>query len=483
VTIASTTSGAVIYYTTGSSDFSAGDWTEYTEPVAITSACTIKAIATAANYKNSEVASAAYTLEPSPISIAEVLAANSNTKVKTTGVVAQINQKGFILTDGNNNIFVYENAVPTVAVGQAVTVAGTRDAHNNIPQIASPTITAGENGQTVTRTDITVVTSSNVTSFTTSVYVSLTGVLTISGSYYNVSIAGSQTQGSLYQLAGNEEYTAGTLSELSGKAITVYGYVTGRTNNYLSIAPVDIELDSTPALSVSPATSSENPANWASGVGDAKTFTVTPTNGTWDYSTTDMDWATISRNGNTLTVTPKTAQASEAYSGNITVTLTPSQSGYSSITKTIYLAQAKYVSGSSTVTLQYTAGKTTNMTGGNDAATLGLNAEDWSVVGAKGSNSNFPGLNKSNYIALYWNATASNTLTVSSLKGATINSITITYTGSGYSNGKVLVNDSVVSGSNGSYSINNSSFVITNGNTSNVQVRISSITISYTPSN
>lgn len=342
VTIASTTPGAVIYYTTGSSDFSAGDWTEYTEPVAITAACTIKAIATATNYKNSEVSSAAYTLEASPVSIAEVIAASSGAKVKTTGVVAQINQKGFILTDGNDNIFVYQNAVPTVALGQAVTVAGTRGAYNNVAQISSPTITEGETGQTIQRTDLTVVTKDNVTSFTTSVYVSLTGTLTISGNYYNISISDSNTQGSLYQLAGNEVFTAGSVSELDGKAITVYGYVTGRTNNYLNIAPVDIELDYTPALSISPTTSSENPATWASGVGDAKTFTVTPTNGTWNYSASGMDWANISRDGNVLTVTPTTAQASAAHSGTITITLTPSQSSYSPITKTIYLAQIKY---------------------------------------------------------------------------------------------------------------------------------------------
>ena len=481
VTIASTTPGAVIYYTTGTSDFSAGDWTEYTAPVAITAACTIKAIATASNYKNSEVTSAAYTLEASPITIAEVLAASSGAKVKTTGIVAQKNQKGFILTDGNDNILVYQNAVPTVELGQAVTVAGTRGAYNNIAQITTPTITEGATGQTIPRTDLTIVTSANVTSFTTSVYVSLTGTLTISGTYYNISIANSSTQGSLYYLIGDEDFTAGDVSDLNGKGVTVFGYVTGRTNNYLNIAPVDVELDYTPALSISPATTSANPATWASGNGDAKTFTVTPTNGTWDYSSTNMDWATISKNGNVLTVTPKTAQASEAKTGTITVTLTPSQSGYSSISETIYLAQEEYVVGTEQVTLKYTGTTTTNMTGNNDAATVGLDAAKWSVVGAKGGASNFPGLNKDGTIRLYYHADGSNTITVTSSAG-TINSIIVNYKASN-ANGKVLVDDNVVTASNGSYPINSSSFVITNGNTTNVQVHIESIVITYTPSN
>ena len=134
------------------------------------------------------------------------------------------------------------------------------------------------------------------------------------------------------------------------------------------------------------------------------------------------------------------------------------------------------------VTIQYTnTTTTTNMTGNNDAATVGLDATHWSVVGAKGGNSNFPGLNKSKYIALYYNATASNTLTVTNLDDATINSIKITYSGT-YNNGKVLVGGSEVTGTNGEYEIEATSFVITNGNTSNVQVRISKIEITYTPS-
>ena len=130
-------------------------------------------------------------------------------------------------------------------------------------------------------------------------------------------------------------------------------------------------------------------------------------------------------------------------------------------------------------TMAYSGGTTTNMTGSNDAATLGL-PDGWSAVGAKGNNANYPGLNKSNYIALYYAATGSNTLTVTAPSGTTINSITITYTADTYNNGKVLVGGNVITISEGAYAINAQSFVITNGNTSNVQVRISSVVITYT---
>lgn len=134
--------------------------------------------------------------------------------------------------------------------------------------------------------------------------------------------------------------------------------------------------------------------------------------------------------------------------------------------------------GLKTVTLQYTTKTTTNMTGNNDAATVGLDAKEWSVVGAKGGGNNYPGLNKSQYIAIYYNATESASITVSSSK-YTIYSIKITYTGTSYNKGKVLVGGNEVTVSNGTYSINSDSFVVTNGNTSNAQVRISSIEISY----
>lgn len=138
---------------------------------------------------------------------------------------------------------------------------------------------------------------------------------------------------------------------------------------------------------------------------------------------------------------------------------------------------------SSTVTIQYTGNTTTNMTGNNDATLVGLSSTDWSVVGAKGASQNFPGLNKAGDIRLYYDVNGSNTITVTNLQNNTISSIVITYTGENYSNGKVFVNNNEVEASDGSYAINATSFVVTNGNTSNIQVRISSIVVTYTGGN
>ena len=130
------------------------------------------------------------------------------------------------------------------------------------------------------------------------------------------------------------------------------------------------------------------------------------------------------------------------------------------------------------VTMKYSGSTTANMSTGNNAATVGLDANEWSVVPTKGSASNMPGLNKDGDIRLYGHASGGNYLTISSTN-YTITDITVTYTGSSYNNGAITVNGNSVTGSNGSYAINANSFVIKNANTGTTQVRIKTLVINY----
>ena len=134
------------------------------------------------------------------------------------------------------------------------------------------------------------------------------------------------------------------------------------------------------------------------------------------------------------------------------------------------------------VTMKYSGSETTNLKadGSNEASSVGLDDAAWSVVADKGGNSNAPGLNKAGDIRLYYHKDGSNTITVKSLTNATISSIAITFTGADYSNVSVTVDGNAVTGTDGVYEINSTSFVLGNANTSNVQVRISQIVISYT---
>ena len=113
--------------------------------------------------------------------------------------------------------------------------------------------------------------------------------------------------------------------------------------------------------------------------------------------------------------------------------------------------------------LQYTGGVTANMVGdgANNAATLGLDADLFTVLADKGSASNLPGLNKANDIRLYTdkNSGNGNIITVSIASG-TITSIvldikqTATFV--------VKAGETVVTEANGAYAINTASFSIQN---------------------
>lgn len=131
--------------------------------------------------------------------------------------------------------------------------------------------------------------------------------------------------------------------------------------------------------------------------------------------------------------------------------------------------------------LQYTGGVTANMVGdgANNAATVGLDADLFTVLADKGSNQNFPGLNKANDIRLYAdkNSGNGNIITVSIASG-TITSIvldikqTATFV--------VKAGETVVTEANGAYAINAASFSIQNTTTgATTQLQLNKITITY----
>ena len=132
--------------------------------------------------------------------------------------------------------------------------------------------------------------------------------------------------------------------------------------------------------------------------------------------------------------------------------------------------------------MQYTGGVTTNMVGdgANNAATVGLDADLFTVLADKGSNQNLPGLNKANDIRLYAdkNSGNGNIITVSIASG-TITSIvldikqTATFV--------VKAGETAVTEENGAYAINAASFSIQNTTTgATTQLQLNKITITYT---
>lgn len=372
--------------------------------------------ATAAGSDEYQPGSASYslTVTAGPASIAEVIAAEDNDDVYTQGIVAQVNAKGFIITDGTNNLLVYQNASPSVVVGQSVKVSGKRGTYNNIPQIASPTITKGATGQDVVRTTLINITSANATGFTTSAYVSLTGTLSISGNYYNITIDGSTTKGSLYQVVSSATYSAGELADLNGTTIKVTGYVSGSTASYLNIAPVDIE--SMPYLTYSePAVAGfeENSqtvipvnsnVNWTAAKG-------TDVNGIIKSVTYDSEKVTVIFNANsgdektaTVVITP------ESESGLSAVTVIVTQREYSDVeTKTyqhIFTAKPSTGDGIALSGVNWNI-EATNLGSYNSAnyagVQIGSKNSDGSITLTSSSDWNYEGATKVKEVRLWLN--------------------------------------------------------------------------------
>ena len=147
------------------------------------------------------------------------------------------------------------------------------------------------------------------------------------------------------------------------------------------------------------------------------------------------------------------------------------------LTATEHTLYAVYANGTTgeTVTIKHNSTATTNMTGENDANKFfGLDATAWSIVAAKGGNSNNVGLNKDGTIRLYYAATGGNTLTVTA--PSKVATIKLTYNGT-YTNAWVKVNGNKVTPTDGVYTIDAETFVIGNANTENVQVHIKNIAV------
>ena len=132
-------------------------------------------------------------------------------------------------------------------------------------------------------------------------------------------------------------------------------------------------------------------------------------------------------------------------------------------------------------TLQYSGSTTTNMVGdGNNAATLGLDETLFSVTAEKGEASNLPGLNKAGDIRLYAHSGSGNgnIITVTIANG-TINSIAIDY--NQQATHVVKAGETVVTGTEGVFAINATSFSIQNTTSgASTQLRLNKITITYT---
>lgn len=150
---------------------------------------------------------------------------------------------GVLVQEGDDYILVYgKDAVADVQVGDMVVVEGKMATYSGARQISSPIVTVKSSGNPVTYPTATDITDDFETyAATTAEYVSFTGVLTVSGSYFNVKVGDIKARiGSVLPPAGDD---ADALKEMNNKRVQVTGYYLYMTssNKYFNVMATDVE--------------------------------------------------------------------------------------------------------------------------------------------------------------------------------------------------------------------------------------------------
>lgn len=199
-----------------------------------------------ANFRNILAVSVQDEGEPeTPTStIAEVIAAEKGSLVKTEATVMAIHKKGYILGDATGTIYVYTNSEPTVAVGNKILISGTTDNYYGTVQI-KPVSVEENDGATAAPTypepvDLTGLEAFNAFTVNTDkidiTYAKLSGVMQSSGYFLKRDGANHDIQlSNIY-----ESYT-----DLAGAEFTVTGYIYGFNagSNYYQVIPVSVETE------------------------------------------------------------------------------------------------------------------------------------------------------------------------------------------------------------------------------------------------
>ena len=174
-----------------------------------------------------------------PTDIAAIIAADDDSSIAAENVyVGAVTTKGYVATDGKKSIYVYENAAPSVKIGDIVKFTGTKTTYYGLPEITGPKTTKTSSG-TVTYPDPVDITS-NFDTYTASeaVYVKYKAKMFKSGNYTNFKVDGAELTGALSSAPA--AYYNG-INE--GDEVVIYGYYNGINTNskLLNVIAVKIE--------------------------------------------------------------------------------------------------------------------------------------------------------------------------------------------------------------------------------------------------
>ncbi|MBR3075875.1 MAG: Ig-like domain-containing protein, partial [Bacteroidales bacterium] len=179
-------------------------------------------------------------------SVTDAVAAQDNDDVVVeNAIVAALTSRGFVITDGSSNVYVYQNSAPTVALGDKVRVTAKKTTYYGLPELTSPSVTVISSGNSIPRTKLIDITGSiDSYSSSTADYVTVTGPLTKSGSTYVVTPEGAQT----FKASASNPHSSIDLASAVEKNVTMTGYFNTihNGNKYVQIIVTDLQVNEQP---------------------------------------------------------------------------------------------------------------------------------------------------------------------------------------------------------------------------------------------
>ncbi len=197
-------------------------------------------------YMNMPVTEIKVTQAGPGVTISELAGIADNTEVLVYGQIVARYARGFMMSDETGDILVYEGTSPSwYDVGSKVLVKALKTQYRGQIQLSSVQDVNYKGRDDVNYPTPLVITSENINSLDPSVtrYIQYTGKLALSGNYYNITIAGTEIQGSV---ESPDDYIKTVLSASDGATITVRGYYTGTSTsagvNYLNTLVTEVTM-------------------------------------------------------------------------------------------------------------------------------------------------------------------------------------------------------------------------------------------------
>lgn len=372
-------------------------------------------------YAESEVSSIEVsTTEGGDVTIADMVAACPSTDYSLTGVtvVGVASASNAIIGDGTGFALVYKSS-HGLALGDIINISGTTTRYNGVAEF-----TQIKEGSQVTK-DVNIEKTGTTPAVQYGDPVNPSAEMMqawAAGDFDITYISATGTQSGRYVTLANGYvlylYKANAATDGKGVSVSglVYGWDSGHSN--FNFFFTSIEEDSTvPSLKVTPLSKT-----WAYNDTTPADFSVTANNGTWDYEPKTLEWVTISRTDNGLTVTPKGENSSEdAYQGIITVSLTPTD-GSPSIYKEIVITQDKNNGGSGEGYIDVLDNATIGVSGTNYAAKDNITSSASTHSSAVYATQSAGGNN-----AIQLRSNNSNSGIVSTTSGGTLSKVVVTW--------------------------------------------------------